>query len=112
MAKVNAKVIGTFYFEITGTNGDLKGNYLNNDGYDERTETAVQTQTTASINDPFEGTYHTNWNDSTPQAGQLTITKNNKGYDLLWSNVSPSNATYKGVGMNYKGTLIGGYWKE
>ena len=103
-------LIGTFFFEIESSNGDLKGEYLNNVGYKKSTETAKKQS--GSSPDPFDGIYDSCWFDGNQQQNaQLTITSNKDGYDLEWVNALPNEANYKGVGTKYKGTLIGGYWK-
>lgn len=111
MATIKTDVIGTFYFEIVSSKADLAGEFFNYVDYKKSPENATKQKSTA--NDPFSGDYDSSWIEGgKPQRATLTITKNKDGYDLKWKNKIRKEGDYKGVAMEYKGTLIGGYWLD
>ena len=101
-------IIGNFYLRRT-SNGNLLGEYTNNENAKIYTETAIFK---GDEKDSFVGTYNSTWlegNGDDPYKSTLIISKKGNKYTLEWEN---NNVTFFGEGFVVDGILIGFYVDE
>lgn len=96
---------GSFYFDRT-VNGNLIGEFSNNETEFIMTESAI----TKTINSTFEGLYTSTWYDDEQQKATLEITKIGFKYKLNWT--EPGKQEYEGEGFLTADKLVGFYKKK
>lgn len=107
---IETKTFGNFYFKLTDA-GNLIGEYLNDEIFDVRPESAWrQPQTTKKC---FEGKYLSTWYEPKPSecvTAELVITRESNAVDvfkLVWQH--SGKPIFQGRAMLCDGVLIGNY---
>jgi len=102
-------VFGCFILRNEG-NGCLTSVYHEHREVRPYTESCIITSD-GTPDDPFVGIFSTVWLEPENRIANLTITRDNLIYNLVWNNISRSNnSEYMGSAFLSEGRLIGTYW--